>query len=109
MGAFYSSRISEFLSDDDLKISGSLLNEEGLYGFYDHKHTQTFSWTDEIKLLKSAFLTVTNQLPRALDWALLLEYPIARRNKRIDSIILADDIIIVIEFKVGKANYSGSD
>lgn len=32
-------------------------------------------------------------------WSLLLEYPIPRRHKRLDAVLLANDVIICIEFK----------
>jgi hypothetical protein len=34
-----------------------------------------------------------------------LEYPIPRRGKRIDAVILAEDLIVVVEFKCGSRKY----
>lgn len=41
----------------------------------------------------------------ARDCYLLLEYPIPRRGKRIDAVILVHDIILVLEFKCGARTY----
>jgi hypothetical protein len=38
-------------------------------------------------------------------WHLVLEYPIPRRGKRIDAVILADTLILVVEFKCGARRY----
>ncbi|GAB3911258.1 DUF2075 domain-containing protein [Mucilaginibacter boryungensis] len=109
MGAYYSNSISGFLKDDTLKISGSLSHEAGLAGFHQQLHTQTLSWNDEIIILKSAFQKIVKYSRSANNWGILLEYPIARREKRIDVVIIANDIIIVLEFKVGKIEYLNSD
>jgi len=42
-------------------------------------------------------------------WWLLLEYEIPRRSKRPDVIILADDLIFVIEFKIGINHFVSND
>jgi hypothetical protein len=109
MGAFYSNSISGFLKDDTLKISGSLSHQAGLAGFHQQLHTQTLSWNDEIVILKSALQKLIDINLNASNWGILLEYPIARREKRIDAVIIANDIIIVLEFKVGKVEYLNSD
>jgi hypothetical protein len=38
------------------------------------------------------------------DWGLLMEFPIPRRQQRIDLVVLARDIIFVVEFKSGLSN-----
>ena len=40
------------------------------------------------------------------EWALVLEYPIPRRGKRIDAVLLAGRLVIVLEFKCGVRHYS---
>ncbi|MCQ6961357.1 DUF2075 domain-containing protein [Mucilaginibacter aquariorum] len=109
MGAFYSNTIVEFLREDTLKISGSLSHEAGLAGFYDQKHTQTLSWNEEITLLKSSLQQLCLTENNSGNWGILLEYPIARRQKRIDVVIVANNVVIVIEFKIGKADYLNGD
>ncbi|HSB14223.1 MAG TPA: DUF2075 domain-containing protein [Bryobacteraceae bacterium] len=52
-----------------------------------------------------AILRTALSQPFAGDWHLLLEYPIPRRGKRIDAVLLAKDLILVIEFKCGARQY----
>src|ERR1700759_4104732 len=109
MGAFYSNIISRFIKDDNDLIIGALTKQAGISGFHQQLHTQTRSWGEEINILKSSLKLLLIQNPQADDFGILLEYPIARREKRIDVVIIANDLIIVIEFKVGKSDYSNAD
>ncbi len=61
---------------------------------------QRTSWKHQITFLKEAF----QHLPT--DWGLVLEYPIPRRSKRIDIVLLARDLVFVIEFKDKETKYT---
>ena len=61
---------------------------------------QLEAWRQQVTILRSA---LTPQFAR--NWHLLLEYPIPRRGKRIDAVILAGDLILVVEFKCGARKY----
>ena len=45
----------------------------------------------------------------ANEWWLLLEYEIPRRERRPDAIILAWDLIFVVEFKIGQTAFGSTD
>ena len=109
MAAFYSNTVARFLDDDNKLIIGSLTQQAGVSGFHQQLHTQTLSWAEEIDILKSAFKQLIPQQPQFVDAGILLEYPIARREKRIDVVIVVMGIIIIVEFKVGKSEYLNSD
>lgn len=109
MGAFYSNTLIDFIDDDNNLIVGSLTKQAGVAGFHQQLHTQTLSWDEEINVLKSSFIRLIKLDSKASNYGILLEYPIARRDKRIDGIIIANNIIIIIEFKVGKGEYLGTD
>lgn len=109
MGAFYSNTIAHFINDDNDLIIGSLTKQAGIAGFHQQLHTQTLSWDEEINVLKSSFTELISQQPNTAEFGILLEYPIARREKRIDVVIIANNLILVIEFKVGKDNYLNID
>jgi hypothetical protein len=109
MGAFYSNTITGFLQDSTKSILGTLTHQAGIAGFHQQLHTQTLSWDEEIDTLKYSFKNILTDNPLAGDFGILLEYPIARREKRIDAVIIANDTIIVIEFKVGSNDYFSSD
>ncbi len=109
MGAFYANSVGDFVNDNNERIIGALTTQAGLAGFHQHLHTQTRSWTEEINILKLALTDAIYQNAEAKKFAILLEYPIARREKRIDVVLLVNDVIIVIEFKVGQVDYLNLD
>lgn len=109
MAAFYSNIVADFITDETNSIIGSLITQAGSSGFHQHLHSQTKSWNDEITLLKESLLELIKTAPEANKWGILLEYPIARREKRIDAVIIAHNLIVVIEFKVGQSGYFNSD
>jgi hypothetical protein len=61
----------------------------------------TESWIQEIAELQSACHNLVKLLPGAGSWRLLLEYVLPVVGQRVDCILLADDIIYVIEYKSG--------
>jgi len=109
MAAFYSNTLAGFIEDNNESIIGTLTKQAGISGFHQQLHTQTLSWDEEISALRSAFKQVIASEISASAYGILLEYPIARREKRIDAVIIANNIIIVTEFKVGKSDYSNTD
>jgi hypothetical protein len=108
MAAFYKNNVAFFINEANNSIIGTLTQQSGLAGFVQQLHTQTYSWDNEITILKSSL----NELSKTLDIAkagILLEYPIARRAKRIDIVLIINGIIIIIEFKSGKSQYENAD
>lgn len=93
----YRNKISRFLGEAKETVLGFLA-----IGVTNHQLLlqQRTSWNHQIVFLKSALQHL------APDWYLILEYPIPRRSKRIDVIIIAHDIIFVIEFKDKENRYS---
>lgn len=109
MAAFYLNTLANFGRDNNESIIGALTKQAGISGFHQQLHTQTLSWDEEINILKQAFEQLITNDAKASEYGILLEYPIARREKRIDAVLIANDLIIVIEFKVGKYDYSNTD
>ena len=96
MAAFYRATIAEFLTHTPFEILGTLQH------FYHHNELQkqqTQAWEIEIKLLKKSFENIVLLSPSTAKWSLLLEYPIPRRQKRLDAVLLAEDLIFCLEFK----------
>ena len=62
---------------------------------YLNRDTQLHAWRQQIALLR----TVLHDLPRT--WQVLFEYPLLRLGRRIDTIVLTEAAILVLEFKVG--------
>jgi len=98
MPAFYRAKLGDFLNDSQERILGSLLAS---YQNNALQKQQTAAWKSEIKILKSTCRKLNQLNPSAENWSLLLEYPIPRRSKRLDAVLLAADIIFCFEFKTG--------
>lgn len=93
----YQNKISEFLKADNATVVGHLAigvrNQQLLLTARD-------SWSNQVTFLQEAL----QYLPD--NWYIILEYPIPRRSKRIDAILLAHDLIFVIEFKDKETKYT---
>ena len=97
MPAYYRNTLEKFLSDDEEKILGHLA--DGVAEFDRSRSTQTRTWQADIQVLKACCKKILESQDSSQKWGLLLEYPIPRRGKRVDAIILAETLIFVIEFK----------
>lgn len=100
MPAFYRRTLPCFLSDPDDRIVGRLTSGGASAGFFQQVHSQTEAWQVEVVLLKEVIERLTSQFD-ARHWQILLEYPIPRRGKRIDAVLVAGTVLIVLEFKCG--------
>lgn len=109
MAAHYRTQLAPFVHNDANAVLGSLTKGTGNEGFTDHKHAQTKAWQEQIALLQTICGKMIHDFPECGDWEVLLEYPIPRRAKRIDAVILAHDVIIVLEFKIGKTTFDLAD
>ena len=92
--SFYSSSIKDFIDSDNNAILGQLSKNSGA------ELDQVHAWIKQIEILKS-FLNKYNG-------RVLFEFSIPRMGTRVDTILLIDNVIFVIEFKVGEENYNSS-
>jgi hypothetical protein len=99
MPAFYAATIPEFLTHEEDLIVGRQTNVTRT-ALTELSAGQLEAWREQLPILRAALTSDS-----ARDWYLLLEYPIPRRGKRIDAVILAHDIILVLEFKCGGRKY----
>lgn len=98
------------LPDCDLDaIVGRLTTAAALAGFTSQQADQTIAWREQISVLRSMAIDLTSNDTRYSRWTLLLEYPIPRRAKRIDAVLIADQFVAVMEFKVGKTQFDRAD
>ena len=96
MAAFYRAVLTDFLADSPKEILGALLHS---YQHNELQKRQTKAWEKEIAILKATCAELIRLAPSSANWSLLLEYPIPRRPKRLDAVLLAADIIFCLEFK----------
>jgi DUF2075 family protein len=94
MQAYYSNTISKFLKEDINSIKAKL--DIASTEFHSLLNTQQNSWVSFIEIMKNSLENVKSNPSTS---QILLEYKIPRRAKRIDCILLINDIILVIEFK----------
>lgn len=99
--AFYDSTISEFINTDDETILGKISSNDSSA---DTRIQQKNTWKSEIEILKRELCDLDDHYSR-----ILFEYVIPRMGKRIDNIILFNNIIFVLEFKCGSDRYNSND
>lgn len=104
MPAFYCRTISDFLTNPTESVIGTLTQASSSAGFYQLLNTQTEAWKVEVDILKSSLKSIYSDSTADKGY-ILLEYPIPRRGKRADAVIIRNGVIIVIEFKVHRASY----
>lgn len=92
--SYYSNTISDFLQDDGDKILGQLIRNHD----FAAENLQRNAWIKQIEILKAA-------LPTFKYGQIYFEFSIPRMGKRVDNILIIDDFIFVIEFKVGDTEY----
>jgi len=94
MRAYYSDTINKFMPNDSNTILGQLTQK--------HSHAleelQKNAWLEQIEILK-------NQLEVFKNGHLFFEFSIPRMGKRVDNVLIVNDLIFVLEFKVGDTSY----
>lgn len=108
MSAYYLNSLPAFIQTDPHQILGALTKAYGVQ-HYEQKDQQTKSWDETITLFKRALTDLRNGYAAANDWTILLEYKIPRRGKKIDAVIIARDILFVIEAKLFKKKIETAD
>jgi hypothetical protein len=68
---------------------------------FDSNTNQNKSWEQQIPILKKSL--------DGLNGTIFLEFSIPRMGKRIDCLVVIDNIVFVIEFKVGETEYNNSN
>ena len=102
MPAFYIGTLLDFRDTNPEQLLGRLTSGLVKEGF-DTTALTTFSWQREIVELQEAFRSLLDLLPSARRWSILLEYVLPIVGQRLDCVLLADDIIYVIEYKSGSS------
>jgi len=106
--AGYASSLEEFSSADIAAVVGKLSEAIARIGFPHQRTSQTTVWQEQVWILQNVARTLIERSPIRKGWHIVLEYEIPRRQKRPDSIILAHDVIFVIEFKVGADRFEAA-
>jgi len=109
MSAAFRCRLGEYNASTAVQKLGALIAAAARTGFPTHQTKQTEAWQVELRMLERFAAEAIRRIPNGREWSLLFEFEIPRRGKRPDVILLADDLIFVIEFKVGAAQFLSGD
>ena len=93
MTAFYFDKIEKFLEKKTKEIVG-ILSEKQTRSL-DLNPKQNDSWKFQIDLFKKNFQKIENFKENVI----MIEYPLLRLSKRLDTIIIVNNLIFLIEFK----------
>jgi DUF2075 family protein len=100
--------LSDFTLVDDAQLLGEVTGAVASTGIQSTRKTQIDTWKTQITLLKRCVYELIARHGPAKGWHLILEYELPRRQKRPDVILLAEDVILVIEFKVGAMSHDAA-
>ncbi len=105
--AYYSSSLKDFLSEPTDSIKGKL--DKGSTQHVQIWTIQFDSWESSIEILKAQLSKLCSIHADANNWTILLEYEIPRLLTRIDVVIIAHDLIYIIEFKHDRRVFEVAD
>ena len=90
---YFKDSIKSFLQKSNEEIIGTIT----LSNQFDSTLLQNKSWEQQIQILKKAL--------SGYDGIIFFEFSIPRMGKRIDSLVIIENVVFVIEFKVGEAKF----
>lgn len=96
MNAYYSSSLAEFLNTPDEAVLGKLA-ENSLFPI---ELDQRNAWSQQIELLKEPLKPWSGQ------GHVFFEFVVPRMGRRIDVLVIIQNAIFVIEFKVGESHFA---
>lgn len=100
--------IKEFKNCNPDTVVGMLSQQIAKAGITLQYSEQIKVWKQQVEVLKEAIDNLSKSVDKIDNWTIVLEYPIPRRQKRPDVIILTDSVIYVIEFKFGATKYDAA-
>ncbi len=101
LNAYYESTIVEFLERSQEAILGTIMGNDISA---ETRNLQRNTWKEEIAILKRELKDFDDSNGR-----ILFEYTIPRMGKRVDAIVLYQNIVFVLEFKCGSEHYYRAD
>ncbi|MBX7208575.1 MAG: DUF2075 domain-containing protein [Verrucomicrobiaceae bacterium] len=101
MPAYYRAQLGDFVARSDAELLGHLAAAQGREGHTSAFTSQTVAWQEQITALRRMASHLICKQPNRSAWYVLIEYPIPRRQKRIDAVLLHPSRIYCLEFKTG--------
>jgi hypothetical protein len=109
MPAYVSLAVEQFVDSDTSTIVGLLQQAYARDGFSSQYMRQIKAWSRIVPEFRATLSRLSSVRPAARAWTILFEYPLYRLRRRIDIVILAGGVIIVIECKVGSDKLVAQD
>ena len=109
MTAAFRCTVADYFATSDKEKLGALTSAAGKSGFSTQRLQQVSVWETTLEILGRCAEHLVALDPASSEWSLILEYEIPRRAKRPDLVVLANDLIIVVEFKIGAISFTGAD
>jgi hypothetical protein len=106
--SWYRCDIEELLGSERTSIVARLALSSAERGL-DASPEAILAWHTTLNILQEAGRFLSQKFPPARDWRLCLEFEIPRRRRRIDAILLADELVFLIELKAGKSTFDRAD
>jgi hypothetical protein len=106
--AYYRATLSEFVDADPTVVGSVLTSKYAADGYFQLLGTQSISWENSLPMLQRSLREVCSVTPDAGNWGVLLEYSLYRLRRRIDLVVIAGDLLFVVELKVGADDHRGS-
>ncbi len=95
--SYYSNSIEEFIKEDVNSIYGKI---SGNYDLNKLTIQQSNAWKKQIEILKQSIYSFSGKI--------YFEFTIPRMGKRVDNILIIDNCVFVLEFKIGSDIYDKS-
>jgi hypothetical protein len=89
-------------------ILGQLSRTASESGIHSLLSDQTSAWTAELDLIRSLAARLAEHFADSGQWHVVLEFDIPRLGRRADAVLLAADLIFVIEFKIGETEFTAA-
>ena len=105
MRAYFRTTLAAIGGQTDSEILGKLVSASAADGFATLKSDAIEAWEKQLPPLRVMADSLAAAEPHSIEWTLLLEYTIPRRQKRLDAVLLAGDIVFAIEFKTGDRSF----
>ncbi len=93
MNYYYRNTFSNFLLNSTDEIIGNITRSNE----FDSSFLQNKSWEQQIPILKRAL--------NGLEGEVFFEFSIPRMGKRVDTLLIINNIVVLIEFKVGESKF----
>jgi hypothetical protein len=102
MPAYYRASFQDFARASQREVEATLA-EQNAKAAFPLQPEALFAWKAQLSEFQNTTRWLLREVPDANSWSILLEYPIPHVGKRIDAVVLARDVILVIEGKTGSA------